>query len=253
MAHGTVKYMEVREHLQRRIAKMPSGKQIPPEPVLCREYGVSRITIRRAVEELIRDGLLVREQGRGTFVTEPRFTQEAHETFANRVTGFYRQQTALGRSVTTRMLRNTVTRDPSAAAALDLNAGDEVILLERLRYVDGRLHQHVVTYLPAARYPAVATHDFARGSLFEFIERKYDVQLARNDLLVRLQRADQHLAGVLDVSEGESLLAIDSTVYDRSEQAVAFGVATHTPEYSEIAFSLRNDPDTHEPAKRAQE
>lgn len=243
MAHGTVKYVEVREHLQGRIAKMNAGEQIPTEPVLCQEYGVSRITVRRAVEDLIHEGLLVREQGRGTFVTEPRFTQQAHETFANRVMGFYRQQASLGREVATRMLRNEVTRDPSAAEALDLNPGDEVILLERLRYVNDRLHQHVITYLPASRYPSVATHDFSRGSLFEFLAQNYGVLLTRNDLLVRLSTADAHLAEALGVREGDRLLTIDSTVFDADETPVAFGVATHTPDYSEIAFSLRNEDD----------
>ena len=70
---GTSKYVAVREHLLSRIVQMEAGTRLPPEPVLCEEYGVSRITLRHAVDGLIADGHLVREQGRGTFVTEPQF------------------------------------------------------------------------------------------------------------------------------------------------------------------------------------
>src|SRR3712207_6942917 len=55
------------EHLRRRVSALPEHTLLPPEPVLCAEYGVSRITLRRAVDGLVADGHLVREQGRGTY------------------------------------------------------------------------------------------------------------------------------------------------------------------------------------------
>jgi DNA-binding GntR family transcriptional regulator len=240
VARGTVKYIAVRDHLRRRLQDMSAGEQIPTEPQLCTEYNVSRVTVRRAVDELISSGLLERVQGKGTFVTEPHYTEEIHETFADRVTGFYRQQAELGREVVTEVLRNEVTRVASAAEALELNPADELILLERLRFINGTLHQHVVTYLSATRFPAVLAHDFSHGSLFEFLEERYEVILNRNDLLVRLDTTDAHLAPLLGTEVGESVLAIDSTVFTSDGTPVAFGVATHTPAYSQIAFSMQN-------------
>ena len=66
------KYLSVREHLRRRVTALPEHTLLPPEPVLCAEYGVSRITLRRAVDGLVADGHLVREQGRGTYVDPAR-------------------------------------------------------------------------------------------------------------------------------------------------------------------------------------
>ncbi|WP_263120938.1 GntR family transcriptional regulator [Cellulomonas sp. RIT-PI-Y] len=238
MATGTVKYVAVRDHLQRRIAEMAPGEQLPTEPVLCQEYGVSRITVRRAVDDLIRDGRIVREQGRGTFVTEPRYTQQVRETFADRVTGFFRQQTELGREVSTEVLANHVVRDGAAATALRLNPAEELVELVRLRFVNGTLHQHVVTYLPAGRFRGLLDVDLSHGSLFDLLARDYGVTLVRNDLLVRLDRPTGDVAAGLRVEEGECVLAMESLVHDAAGVPVAFGVARHTPSNSEIAFSL---------------
>ena len=234
------KYVEVREHLSERIAEMEVGDQLPTETTLCEEYGVSRITVRRAVEELLREGRVVREQGRGTFVTEPRYVQQIHERFSDQVTGFHKQQTDLDREVTTIVLQNRAVRLPAIAERMGLPAGEKLIELERLRFVNGELHQHVVTYMAASRFPGVLGEDFSNGSLFEYLHTEYGVSLTRNDLLVRLETVSGPIARKLQVPDDTPVLAIDSTVFDESEATVAFGVATHRPERSEVMFSLRS-------------
>jgi Transcriptional regulators len=235
------KYAIVREHLRKRIASMTPGDQIPSETTLCDEYDVSRITIRRSVEDLLREGLLTKEQGRGTFVTVPRFVQEARESFSEDVTGFYRQQQALGRVVSTTVLGNRRTRNGVAAKMLGLLPTDELIFLERLRYVGHSLHQHVTTYLSAEAFPDVLTTDFSQGSLFDHLEKQYDVKLSRNELVIRIERVKGQLAADLGVEPNDAVMALDSTVYDQHDRAVAFGVAHLTPDHSEVAFSVNTD------------
>src|SRR3954464_8462654 len=70
------KYLSVREHLRRRVTALPEQTLLPPEPVLCAEYGVSRITLRRAVDGLVADGHLVLEQGPDLHVTRPAIRHE---------------------------------------------------------------------------------------------------------------------------------------------------------------------------------
>lgn len=232
------KYAIVREHLRKRIANLSPGDQIPSETSLCDEYDVSRITIRRAVEDLLHEGLLTKEQGRGTFVTVPRFVHGARESFSEDVTGFYRQQQALGREVSTTVLVNRKTRNGVAAKMLGLGPVAELILLERLRYVGHSLHQHVTTYMSAEAFPEVLTTDFTTGSLFDYLERRYKVILARNELVIRIERVMGQLAADLGVEPNDAVMAIDSTVYDQHDRAVAFGVAHLTPDHSEVAFSV---------------
>ncbi len=233
------KYAMVRDRLELRIRELDPGDRLPPEPMLCKEYEVSRITLRRAVDDLIRDGLLVREQGRGTFVTQPTYTQQIRETFADKVTGFHRQQTELGRTVDTHVLSNRVVRDAAAARALKLPIDTELVELDRMRYVNGSLHQHVLTYLSASKYPGVLAHDFTHGSLYDFLEVNYGVVLTQNDLLVRVESDEDRSAELLGAGEGESYLAIESTVF-AGDLPVAYGIARHTPQNSEIAITLKN-------------
>ena len=112
---------------------MYSGEQLPPEPELCDQYGVSRITLRHAVDDLIQDGLLVREQGRGTFRTAKQ-GESQHEVISDHIRGFFRQQADLGNTVDTKVLDNAWCVR-KGAQRLGLPDDADLVRLERLRYV----------------------------------------------------------------------------------------------------------------------
>ena len=121
---GGPKYLSVREHLRRRVSALPEHTLLPPEPQLCAEYGVSRITLRRAVDGLVADGHLVREQGRGTFVTRPAIRHEYREVVF--------QDAASGATYKT---RSTMTSD------------------QTVEWTDGRSYPLVVVDISAASHP----------------------------------------------------------------------------------------------------
>lgn len=238
MRGGKPKYVAVRDVLLRRIREAAPGDRLPTEPELCAEFGVSRITVRRAVEELIGEGLLVRQQGRGTFVTEPPsavFT----ESFADRVIGFHRQQFEAGHTVTSRVLANHIVVNPAAAVALGVLESSALIELTRVRYVNGTLQQYSTTWLPALSYLGVLDHDFTQGSLYEFLERERGMVLARNDLVVRLARAEPDAARALGIPEGEPILGMTTTVFDSADTPVAHGFTSFTPRNSQVTISMR--------------
>lgn len=239
-ANGTSKYVAVREHLLSRIRKMTPGDRLPAEPVLCEEYGVSRITLRHAVDGLIADGHLVREHGRGTFVVEPSYRMHYRERFAGEVKGFHTQQTEEGFAVATQVIRQQVVlAGEKVSAQLGISSADEVVELVRLRFVNGSLHHLVTTYLPFAVLPDTATADFTDGSLYAYLRERHGLSLVRNDLVVSIRTADAYTADLLFVDAGEKLLHIDSTVFDGSDRAIAFGATDFTPQNSEIFFGLR--------------
>ena len=173
------KYLSVRENLRRRVSALPEHTLLPPEPVLCEEYGVSRITLRRAVDGLVADGHLVREQGRGTYVTRPAIRHEYRESFVHRIAGWSSVMTEQGAQVgTTVLTQRIVPAQPPVTTELGLEPATDVVELVRLRSVDGAPNHVAHSFLPAATYPRAAEADLSEGSLYEFLRREYSADLA---------------------------------------------------------------------------
>ena len=242
MVDGIPKYVSVRDHLRGSIKRMKDGAQLPTESELCTRYNVSRITVRHAIEDLIREGLIVRSQGKGTFKLKS--PSSSREVINGHIRGFWRQQRDLGKTVKTRVLGNRIVKNADFASKLGIDADADLIELERLRYVDGNLHQYVCTYLSAVQFPEILEHDFSDGSLYSFIEEQYDVRLARNEVVVRIENVDSRIAGYFHVDRGRPVLAMDSTVFDGFGSVVAFGIALQPPAYSEIEFVINSMPDS---------
>lgn len=238
VSDGSTKYLAVRSDLLQRIQHLEEETKLPSEKELCVHYGVSRITIRRAVDGLVRAGWLIRERGRGTFVSRPEVAADQPEVFADEVKGFWRQQSELSNLVTTRVLRQEIVpADDVVAEHLQLAVGAKVVYLVRLRYVNGFLIQHTVTYLSYEHFPETATHDFSEGSLFDFLGRRYLVALKCNEISVRLEEVSTQVAFNLEISPGERLLAVESTVHD-ANGPVAYGISRNVPTHSEVHFNL---------------
>ncbi|SDG86815.1 GntR family transcriptional regulator [Klenkia brasiliensis] len=233
------KYLAVREHLRRRVLEMPEHALLPPEPVLCAEYGVSRITLRRAVDGLVADGHLVREQGRGTYVTRPGIRHEYRESFVHRIAGFHSVMTEQGAQVGTTVLGQQVLTAPTTVAAeLRLEPADQVVELVRLRSVDG-LPNHVVrSFLPAEDYPKAATEDFGHGSLYEFLRREYEADLARARIVVDVGTAAAEEAEVLQVVAGSPLLVVRTTVFDGFGNPLVHSFSRLRPDVSQVEFEV---------------
>ena len=241
MADGVPKYIAVRDNLRARIDAMEPNEQLPPEVELCRQYNVSRITLRHAVDNLITEGLLIREQGRGTFRAPAIIRSQNQEVISDRAQGFYEQKYSSDAVICMKVLENDVVHDEDAAARLGLNSNDELICLKRLRYVDGVLSRYSVLYLSASRFPKVLTHDFSDESLADFLLNAYAVKLVENDVTVHVEKLCDSLSVLLDVEPGTAVITAHSTVKDKFGSIIAFGAAIYTPNSGEITFHLHSN------------
>ncbi|MEE1799979.1 GntR family transcriptional regulator [Streptomyces sp. NPDC101062] len=236
------KYAQVRDHLLRRVSGLPVGGQLPPEAALCEEYAVSRITLRRAVEELVNDGHLIREHGRGTFVTRPRYALKHRERFVSEVTGFFTQMSRQGHEVTSEVLVQKRARAGARlAAALDISPAASVVRLERLRRVNGVVHHLAESYVEEERFADVLTADFTTTSLYAHLRAHHDVLLARNEIVVGLHTCDRREAELLGVEEGSPLLLATSRVFDLNRKPVIHGTSKFLPETAELSFDIIAD------------
>lgn len=239
---GVVKHAALHDLLAQRLADMEQGDQFPTEADLCNTYQVSRITVRRALGDLEREGLIVREQGRGTFVARPTIPQVFRENLSARVIGFHQQQALLGNRVATKIVDNDVVFNIAMAGRLGLPPSGPLARIERLRFVNGQLHQHCVTWLDAVRFPNIVDHDFTDASLFDYLGKAHGVHLTRNELTVTIVNARGAVAHLLKVPEGTPLLGMQSTVFDDAGALVALSMTTHAPDHGEISICVGDSP-----------
>jgi GntR family transcriptional regulator len=233
------KYLSVREHLRRRVSALPEHTLLPPEPVLCAEYGVSRITLRRAVDGLVADGHLVREQGRGTYVTRPAIRHEYRESFVHRIAGFNSVMTEQGAQVgTTVLTQRIVPASTQVAAELAVDIATDVVELVRLRSLDGAPNHVAHSFLPVARYPRAAEADFSDGSLYEFLRREYRADLAHARIVVDVGTAGPHEAELLRVVAGSPLLVVRTTVRDSEGHPLVHSFSRLRPDVSQVEFEV---------------
>jgi GntR family transcriptional regulator len=233
------KYLSVREHLRRRVSALPEHTLLPPEPVLCAEYGVSRITLRRAVDGLVADGHLVREQGRGTYVTRPAIRHEYRESFVHRIAGWSSVMSEQGAQVSIAVLSQRVVPAPAAVSAeLLLDGPEDVVELERLRSVDGAPNHVAHSYLPLSRYPKAAERDFSEGSLYEYLRQEYDADLAHARIVVDVGTAAPDEAELLRIVAGSPLLVVRTTVRDSGGQPLVHSFSRLRPDVSQVEFEV---------------
>jgi GntR family transcriptional regulator len=195
------KHAQLREIL-RRLAEqeLPPGSPIPSERDLAQRYGVSRITVRAAVGQLVAEGLLTRAQGRGTFTASRRMDVQLYlESFTD-------DMRRRGLSPTTEVVTGVEQVPPAAAAsALALAPGETAYRLVRLRRADGTpLAVERGWYQPRA-LPGLLDHDLS-GSLYTLVAREYGVQLDHGRQTVWAEAADPDTAKLLGVRAGSPLL-----------------------------------------------
>ena len=233
------KYLAVREHLRRRVSALPERTVLPPEPLLCAQYGVSRITLRRAVDGLVADGHLVREQGRGTYVSRPSVRHEYRESFVHRIAGFNSVMTEQGAQVGTSVLTQRIVPAPTAVATeLSLAVAEDVVELERLRSVDGAPNHVAHSFLPARLYPRAAEEDFSQGSLYEFLRREYGADLAHARIVVDVGTAAPDEAELLRIVAGSPLLVVRTTVRDSAGHPLVHSFSRLRPDVSQVEFEV---------------
>jgi len=185
------------------------GSQLPPEDSLIGRFGVSRTTVRKAVENLVARGLVEIRRGKGTFVSEPRITQELTE-----LTGFVEDMVALGRNPTAKLLdKRIVAATPVVAQRLNLAPGSQVYRIERVRLADGVAVSFDETYLPLDIGEKIVSNDLEAEPIFALLENKYGLPLVEGDYQLEAVTADDRVARALDVAPGSPVFLIERTSY----------------------------------------
>jgi GntR family transcriptional regulator len=226
-------YLVLRDRLL--AGALQAGERLPAEPALCSEFGVSRITLRRAVGDLEGEGLLERVQGKGTFVT-------AHgRGRAVRTAGYVDDIKDLSADTTVTVLEFSVVQAPARVAAmLGLTSGERVQRSVRLRQRHNRPVVLLTTWLPAPFAQSITRADLARRPLNEMLAQA-GVRFGRVLQEIGAGLADPVQAQRLDVEVGAPLLLVDRLVHNQHGQPVEYVIMAMCPMRSRMVIDTPAD------------
>lgn len=194
------------------------GSQLPSENNLMERFGVSRPTVRKAVQNLIARGLVEIQRGKGTFITRPKITQEL-----TALSGFVEDMQAVGRKPTARLLdKQIVSASKTVAAHLALPAGTRVVRIERVRLADGIPVSFDETYLPLKIGKKVLTNNLETEPIFALLEQKYGMKLVEAEYRLEAVCAEAPVAHALGIPTGSALFLIERTSYCAGNQPVDY-------------------------------
>lgn len=186
-----------------------TGSMIPSERELMALLDVSRITVRRAIEELEQEGYLYRVQGKGTYV---KGDQESQDLIS--ITSCTQDVERLGMKPSRKVLHSDVIlADKKRQRALSLSDKDKVFFLSRVYYADEEPINYTRTYVPYKLFKDIEKHDFSKESLYQVMEKEYGVQLCRAVRTVEAIIAYDEIAEYLHVQNGVPLLLFQCTTY----------------------------------------
>ena len=195
------------------------GDLMPSERELSERYGLSRTTVRLALQELERLGLVVRQHGRGTFVAD----RSAHSANLLQSYSFTDQMRAMGRVPLTTILEfSEIDADKNLAEHMGVTLGERLFKLKRLRSADGIPMMVEVSYLPLRKFLTLKRPLLDSMPLYEIIESVYHekIRVAEEEFYASVARpAEAHL---LDIPENAPVLDLARTTYNTSNEIIEY-------------------------------
>lgn len=214
-------YVQLMEELETSIRNgvYKPGDKIMTEAEMAKEYGVSLITVRKAVGSLMEKGLVMRKQGKGTFVTKPKYSRNM-----KKLQSFTEMCEQMGVKPGAQVLENRlIMADKKVADRLGIEPGSNVVYISRLRLADGEPVQVEKSYFPL-KYAFLLEEDLNDGSMFECLKEKAGAKVASSEKMIELCRATAEEAALMDVKKGDYLLFVKSTAYDENGEPMYAGI-----------------------------
>jgi GntR family transcriptional regulator len=196
----------------------PPGERMPTERVLAETFGCSLITVRRALDELVRERRIVRTRGLGTFARSAPVDRELTE-----LTSFTDEMNARGLDPRTVLISSGLTEaSPAAAEALRIHAGAAVYRIERVRHAGSQPLLLEEVQLPAHLFPGLLESDFVNRSLYDILAVNYGVELTRGEETVEPALPTAREASKLDQDRRQPVLLLQLVSYTEGDVPIEY-------------------------------
>lgn len=204
-------HTQIREIIRRRVldGSYAPHSQMPSESQMMEAFSVSRITIRQALGDLQKEGLIFKVAGKGSFVAKPKAFQNL-----SRLQGFGEAMGPAGYETFSQVLsQRQVPASEVVARRLQVSCGDAVHEIQRLRYLNREPISVDQSYFPLALGARLAQEDLPTRDIFVILENDYGLHLTHADVQIEAISADEFLARQLRIDEGSPLLRIERLTY----------------------------------------
>ncbi len=214
---GQAKHQAVRDALVTLIRELPAGAGMPTERELSERFGVSRGTVRQALDRLEAEQRVHRHQGRGTFVAKPKMDHLLE------LTSHSEHIRSRGMEPASRLIGvRRVPAEADIAGMLALAEGDEILQIERVRLADGEPVAVEVLYLDARRFDDVAALLGESQSLYQLLRARYGVELAWAEETIEAVVAPEREASLLGIASGGPVLLLCRQSFDPIGRPIEF-------------------------------
>lgn len=189
---------------------------LPSERKLCEDFGVSRTTVRAAIQELIARNELISKPGRGTFINTSilKVNLEALDSTTEKIRG-------AGKVVRSKILKsNVIEANKDLALTFSVSLGDKLFELKRIRFMDGEPFSLDTTYLNVNKFPGIEAIDFTDDSLFRVLKDVYRVNLNHGEETFEISYANYEESLHLRIEEGKPVIVLEGQVFDKEDKLV---------------------------------
>lgn len=231
-------YFRIKEDIKERIAKneFSKGQVMPTEKELCEEYHVCRVTIRRALDELITEGVLERGFGKSATVK-----CELVPRSINSLSGLYEEMEKAGIKCSSFILSSVVVPAPAeTVVAMGLREGDSVLKIERLRYANGVPLCYQKLFL---NYQVCKDLQLQNGeiSLYTTLEEKCGITMSLAEQTIQAVTADYRISALLELPEQTCMLLVKRTAYDENSTCVEYSDTYYVSSRYKLEMTLKRE------------
>lgn len=197
------------------------GDMIPKQSDYARKYNVSRLTVRKAINDLVLKGVLTTEKGKGTFVRPVAAGSNCYRRSLGFSSNINQSKSRVWSNV---LLIEEIQADKTLASHLEIAAGDPVVHIERLRYINEVCVALQKSFIARARVGDIRFEEerLEENSLYQLLYDKAGLVLSYVDEQFRAIRADRDVAGYFHVEEGDPILYVHRITYDTGNHPIEY-------------------------------
>ena len=243
---GQPRHVQISDWLRRQIERgvLEPDAQLPSESRLTERFGVSRITVRRALQTLEHEGLIYRRQGLGSFVQDTRVRQGLV-----RLTDFVEDMAQAGLAARSQVLHFAREQArPDVAAHLGMAAGEPVFRLDRLRLAEDEPIAFDRTWLPVFYASLLDGHDLETHTIYHLLETRYGITVERGRYRIEATNASTEMAGHLAVPRSRALLLIERVSFTEGEKRIYYQRRYYRSDRVAYELELARSPGATAPA-----